>query len=383
MRYLDVFEEVVVIARVADVPYAQREWNRADGSGVSFFRIPYYVGAAAYLKNYLPVRAAIRDLTRNMDALVMRGVSVVNRSLLSSLMKGRPFGVEVIGDPHDVFAPGSVQHPLRPFLRWWLARTLKEQCKTACALAYVTSSTLQKRYPSDHDAFVTSYSSIELPDLALVKHVRQFGPIHSLKIVTVGSLEQMYKGIDVLIDAIAICRSWGKSVELAIVGEGRYQDQLKDQVNQRQLSHVVNFMGQLHTKADMWELFDNAHLFVLPSKAEGLPRAMIEAMARALPCIGTDVGGIPELLSAEDLVPRGDAVALAHKIVEVASGPGRLHKMAEHHLRIAHQYADAVLAPRRRKFLTHLREVTQDWKHSLRISRSELRHEETSLESVL
>jgi len=60
-----------------------------------------------------------------------------------------------------------------------------------------------------------------------------------------------------------------------------------------------------------------------------MPRAMIEAMARGLPCIGSAVGGIPELLSSEDLVSRGDAGALALKIMEVVSQPDRMTRMSD------------------------------------------------------
>ena len=54
---------------------------------------------------------------------------------------------------------------------------------------------------------------------------------------------------------------------------------------------------------------------------------MVEAMARGLPCIGSAVGGIPELLPADDLVTPGDAPGLARKLQEVLSDPARLARM--------------------------------------------------------
>jgi len=369
-RYLEVFDEVVVIARTAEIPTAEPAWNQADGPGVTFVRVPYFVGAAAYLKKCLQVRSAVRNAVPNMDAVLMRGASVLTVSLASSLTDGHPFGVEVIGDPYDVFAPGSIEHPLRPALRWWLTRNLRRQCKKACAVAYVTQHTLQARYPSAREAFGTSYSSIELPDHAFIKAPRCFAlnSHHPVRIITVGSLEQMYKGIDVLIDALAVCQSWDRKVELTIIGEGRCRPKLETQARNRKLEHAVTFMGQLRTKTKIAELLDNSDLFVLASKTEGLPRAMVEAMARGLPCIGTAVGGIPELLSKEDLVASGDAIALARKIVQVVREPGRMDRMAVNNLNTAHKYTDSVLAPRRREFLKHLCQVTRSWKSSLVVS---------------
>ena len=60
------------------------------------------------------------------------------------------------------------------------------------------------------------------------------------------------------------------------------------------------------------EQLDAADVFVLPSRQEGLPRAMIEAMARSLPCVGSDVGGISELIP-DWVVPPNDPQALALK----------------------------------------------------------------------
>jgi len=102
-------------------------------------------------------------------------------------------------------------------------------------------------------------------------------------------------------------------------------------------------------------------LFVMPSRTEGLPRAMIEAMTRALPCIGTRVGGIPELLADEDLVNPGDVDGLAAKIKEVGTSPERLTAMSERNLRRAQEYRPEVLTRRRQEFYSFLRRSTENW----------------------
>ncbi len=88
---------------------------------------------------------------------------------------------------------------------------------------------------------------------------------------------------------------------------------------------------------------------------------MIEAMARGLPCIGTRVGGVPELLSPNDLVPPSDAKGLASKIIEVSRKPQRLVEMSVRNLSQAQSYRDEVLRERRTRYYARLREVTERW----------------------
>ena len=74
---------------------------------------------------------------------------------------------------------------------------------------------------------------------------------------------------------------------------------------------------------------------------------MIEAMARGLPCIGSRVGGIPELLDRTDLVGADDVGGLAGKISEVLSDPQRLRSMSVRNWRRAGDYLEDALRPKR------------------------------------
>lgn len=84
-------------------------------------------------------------------------------------------------------------------------------------------------------------------------------------------------------------------------------------------------------------------------------------IARSLPCIGSTVGGIPELLPAEDIVPPGDATALAHKIREVVTNPERMARMSARNLEKAKEYRDEVLRERRNQLYRFVREQTEVW----------------------
>ena len=90
----------------------------------------------------------------------------------------------------------------------------------------------------------------------------------------------------------------GHDLTLRVVGDGKRRPDLEALAAQLNCRERIVFAGQLPSTAIIGEL-DRADLFVLPSRQEGLPRAMIEAMARALPCIGSDVAGFPELLPLE------------------------------------------------------------------------------------
>ncbi len=385
-RYLDVFSHVRVVARVRQVTAAAPGWARVDGPGVSLFPVTYYVGPWQYLRRRRYVRADLRCALGPTDAVILRVGSQIAACLEPQLRRfGRPYGVEVVTDPYDIYAPGALHHPLRPFFRWWFPRQLRRQCARACAAAYVTEQALQRRYPPGAGAYTTYYSSVELPEAAFASSHRPDHRAESpIRLVGVGTLEQLYKAPDVLLDAVGICVRDGIDLELVWVGGGKHQPRLEAQAQVLGIKPRVHFLGQLPAGEAVRAELDRAHLFVLPSHQEGLPRAMIEAMARALPCIGSTVGGIPELLPAEDLVPPGDAGALAHKIREVVGDPERMARMSARNLGKADEYRDEALRERRLAFYRHLRERTEIWSRGKRrghhpVDRPEVSHDTESL----
>jgi glycosyltransferase involved in cell wall biosynthesis len=207
----------------------------------------------------------------------------------------------------------------------------------------------------------THYSSIELESGDVENCIRQIKAHGPYQLVTVGSLAQLYKGTDVLIESVARCVRAGFDVTAAIVGDGKYRLQLMAQAERMSVSSRIRFLGHVPAGEQVRSILDGADLFVLPSRTEGLPRAMIEAMARALPCIGSAVGGIPELLDGSDLVPPGDAAALADKIQEVLKNPLRMEAMSRRNLVASRDYLDCVLDERRRHFYRHVRDYTERW----------------------
>jgi len=387
-RYLKVFDGVKVVARAERKEVVDHRYRPVVGPGVEFVEIPYYLGPWQYAQVRGRVRGAVRAALSSGDAVLCRVGSRLADDLLPVLWKQRrPYGLEVVGDPYEMFAPGSVKHPLRPFFRYLSTRTLKEQCTRAAAVSYVTERALQRNYPprnegfavgvSDADleathfstaprVFTTGYSSTDPSPEDYAPLPQRYSSATPPRLVFVGSLEQMYKGQDVLIRAVSLLFRRAFPVELRIIGEGRHRSELEELTRSLSLNDAVKFLGELPAGIAVRSELDNASLMVLPSRTEGLPRVIVEAMARGVPCIATTVGGIPELLHADDLVLPNNPQALADKIQEVICDPSRLSQMSARNLQKAQEFRPEVLEKKRTEFYECLRDVTRDWLSSPR-----------------
>lgn len=360
-RYLDMFEQVEVVSRVQEVSSVPSNWKRADGPSVSFAPVPYYLGPFEYVQRRHEIARVLKRTAQTTEAVILRAASPLSNRLGQCLYsRVYPFGVEVIGDPWEFFTPGSVSHPLRPFFRILFSRQLATLCSRASGVAYVTREALQRRYPASRGAVSASYSDVELPNEAFASHSPERGKVAGPRtLISVGTLAQLYKAQDILISAVAHCVAKGLDLRLVLIGDGQFRAQLEAQARGLGLSGRVRFAGEVPSGASVRAELDQAHLFLLPSRSEGLPRAMIEAMARGLPCIGSTVGGIPELLSSQDLVPPNDVHSLANLIAEVVVDPERMVRMGARNLERAWQYHEDALRKSREAFYRFIREETE------------------------
>ncbi len=367
-RYLAIFDHVTVISRVQDVASVPDIYLRADGQGVSFHPIPYYHGFLQYLPQFAHVNQAVRKAIPANSAIFLHVASLLAGIAASPLQRmGYPYGVEAVSDPANTFAPGTMKHPLRPFLRYWFTKAMTNQCAHAAGASYVTKQYLQKSYPCP--ALMVGVSDVVIDDSALVQTPHTPPTSGPTRLVFVGSLQQLYKGPDILIEALRQCVANGLDLHLTMIGDGTYRAQIEAQVQQANLTERVTFAGNLPGAAAVREEVDQADLFVLPSRSEGLPRALVEAMARGLPCISTTVGGIPELLEARDLVPPEDADTLARKITEFVTDRARMTQAAQRNLAEAQEYHLDTLTQRRQTFYRHIADVTQRWLNAHPLSR--------------
>ena len=157
-----------------------------------------------------------------------------------------------------------------------------------------------------------------------------------LEIMAVGSL-QLYKGQKHLIAACALLAQQGIPFRCRIIGGGEEQADLEPRIQAAGLTQQVILMGA-KTQDEVSALLPTAHCYVQPSiiapsgKMEGIPVALMEALATGLPVIATDISGIPELVQPSKtgyLVPPADAAALAEQITAVYNNPQQAQTLAQ------------------------------------------------------
>lgn len=355
-RYLTAFDHVTVVARVEQA--RDDDGSPVTGDGVDVFPLSNYVGLSGWARTLRSNHDKIRALCSRPDtAYIARVPGAVGSMMVSALRRqDRDCALEVVGDPESVFRSGVVPGPAAHLLGSLAAQQMRRQCAQAGAVSYVTAADLQRRYPATSARCSSSYSSIDLPEEAFRERLSHdiVGPAD---IIAVGSLSQRYKGHDVLIRALSVLRSQGRSCRVRIVGSGRLQEELRGLAASEGVAQYVTFVGQLEPGAQVWAELDRADLFVMPSRTEGLPRALIEAMARGLPSIGSRVGGIPELLPEEDMVPPDDAVALAERIGSFLADDRQRQVTSVRNIRVARGYAREIMAKRRAEFYSAVQSI--------------------------
>jgi len=131
-----------------------------------------------------------------------------------------------------------------------------------------------------------------------------------------------------LIKAASIVVNAGFDCHFLLIGSGQLRKSLEEQVQRLNLAGNVHFLG---SRRDIPELLRAIDVFVLSSLWEGLPIALIEAMAAGLPCVGTKVSGITEALDygkAGILVPPKDPESLAKAIIDVLRNKERASQLS-------------------------------------------------------
>ncbi|HEX9931426.1 MAG TPA: glycosyltransferase [Allosphingosinicella sp.] len=359
-RYGDVFGNLVVIARVETRDRVAQAAEPLAGAVLDLRPLPSFRGPARLLPKLPGVLGALRRTTRGVDGFIVRWPGTLTLLALPYLLaSGKPIAVEVVGDSRAVFRSG-VGGLASAVLARLAAAAGKHLFAAASAVTYVTERHLQAHYPAPPGAIEAAFSDVVLADGDLAARPRPAADFESepARLLFAGTMEQGYKGINVLLDAAARLDADGADFELRIAGAGRLEAAVRARIAALALERRVAMLGRISRPALRAEM-DRCHLFLVPSLTEGLPRTIVEAMARAAPVLASDVGGIPELLPPHCLVPPGDAAALAAAIADRLARPAALAAMSNANLAGAARFTEAATAPARRSFYLAFRALAE------------------------
>lgn len=164
------------------------------------------------------------------------------------------------------------------------------------------------------------------------------GPV----IVTVGRLAHE-KGHDVLVKAAALLVTDWPGLRVLIAGEGAGRESLQRSIDDAGLVERVQLLGQVH---DVGELLRAADVFAFPSRREGTPFALLEAMSQGLPVVAARFGGADEIVDSGEsgiLVRQDDPEALRDAIAGLLRDPGRARSLAEYGRERARRFSEPAM----------------------------------------
>lgn len=351
--YLRHFDDLAVVARLgtrADLGFASLA--KSSCPKVSFVAFP----DLSNLKQLLtPAREqsllALAGLVRECDVVIARLPSEIGLlAVEAGRLERKTTCIEVAGCIADSLRHnGSWQARLYSPIAY---RRMRAAVRAADHVSYVTNAFLQSRYPT-LARNVLAASDVMLdppaPD-ALERRLERIASLKSgrLRLGLIGRLHDRTKGVQNLLIALSAVRRSFPQLELRILGEGNLLAWAREAA-ELGVGDLVHFDGTLSRDRVLGWL-DDIDVYIQPSLQEGLPRALIEAMSRACPAIGSTAGGIPELLAVEDLVPSGDSAELAHMLLERVGNLAWMAASAERNWARAGNFSSAVLEPPRQRF---------------------------------
>ena len=267
--------------------------------------------------------AALRAACAEADLVHAHGLHAALRAALA--LSGRRHTPLVVTWHTRSYAEGARAH---------LLRMLERRVARAAAVVLGTSSDLVDRARSRgaRDARLAAVTfpaprgpvEFEDPDRLRHKARAELGATDRPLLMAVGSLDR-HRGYETLLDAARAWRGLDPMPLLVIAGEGPLRAVLQRRVEDEELP--VRLVGR---RDDITELLAAADLALLPSSWESRSVLAQEALHARVPLVATDVGGIPELVGdAAELVPYGDARALAEAVVRLLEDPVRREWLQE------------------------------------------------------
>ena len=230
---------------------------------------------------------------------------------------------------HLLFLGGDqiqvVSHKYQGWKRWFAMRLARfferidEYWLDQGTLVLVTGTEMLNRLSGNGRPVFPYFTSLVSEADIFEPASQKVFPSHA-NILYVGFLNEN-KGIDILLGAFAKYRfQIGMSLKLHLVGKGPARPVLDSLCKSLCIDNDVVFHGFIGDKTALSNIYRYCDLFVLPSRSEGIPKVLLEAMGYGLPILTTNVGGIPDVIQTGIngvMVPPDDVNALGEGIITI------------------------------------------------------------------
>lgn len=359
LRYLRVFEKLRLAVRCEIESIHNQSWVKLNSKKIEIVNIPNFSGPVQYAKVYFSVGMAIKRITDGCDAAIIRIPSTIGQRVAHKVMKaGLPYAVEVVYDASD--GAKNSKSFIERFLWKRIDYDMQKISYDAYGISCVTEKYLQRRYFSQRtNSFSSFYSSLSLKK-DFYTTARNYPHKERKRIVHVSNQVDYNtrKGHIQLLKMMAILKTREKNVELQFVG-GDYHNgisKLTQMARDLGVLDCIKFTGRVN-RQQLSYVLENSDLFVFPTAVEGLPRVVIEAMAKGLPCIVSDVSGNPELIQEEMLVEYQDIPNLAKKVEMLIDNNTMYENISKQNFERSLAYESSVLEKRRDEFYANLKKL--------------------------
>ena len=362
-RYLRHFDQLLVIGRKAELSTTlhTKYVKESSGPNVEFLLLDSINSPLEILRKAKSVRHELREALRDVDGVIARLPSEHGLAAIEVAIElGKPFAIELVGCAFDALwnhgdTKAKIYAPI-------MAMRVRRAVRKARFVLYVTREFLQRRYPATFE--ITNISNVELPtsvaaisDVDLSSTAAQFqieqqGPKSIFTLGLAGALQNEYKGHATAFRAVQRLRSQGYAVRLRLLGMGA-PARWSELAQRLGITESVQFDGVLPPGEQVFKWMNELDLYIQPSLTEGLPRALVEAMANGKPALASSAGGIPELLDPVCLHQPGDWKGLAAQIEQAMNARDWLKLQGSRNKRVAAQYLAPVLDAKRFEFWSH------------------------------
>ena len=364
-RYFKVADKLDLVIRTRAISSNEgaKKMGRISNPNISVIECPNLSSVGGLLKNRKQAEKIIEKSIKDAELIFVRVPSVIgNLSIDIAKKLNKKYLVEVVGCPWDAYWNYSLKGKMvAPFA----TLMMKNRVKNAPFVLYVTSDFLQSRYPTKGKSI--NCSNVELAPVdenVLNNRIKKISDYSSKTIYTIGTaagLDVLYKGQQYVIQALAELKKEGiTNIEYQLIGGGTGA-YLLETAKKLGVEGQIKIIGQMPHE-DVFTWLDNLDIYAQPSRQEGLPRSVIEAMSRALPCIGAKTAGIPELLSNECIFSNSlNEVSEICKILkQMISSSQEMGKQAKRNYEESKKYARSILINRRTRFFCEYRSAVEE-----------------------